>query len=103
MSCLNNNYILSVLYRTENEILHEPIDLLPDNTHFLMRIPHSEGKRVRRRCHGCYKKISFERGPDIAARRTKQVATACILCRKPYCMICFADYHQLNEYMKLAE
>lgn len=82
-----------MLYRTADQINADIEEYIPEHVHYLKKMPKKDGKIVRRRCHGCYKKMRILEGTGVAARRTKQISTLCFACNKPFCMSCFNEYH----------
>ena len=54
------------------------------------------GKRdTRKRCRGCYEKISLSEGCKVARNKARRVNTFCNECEgKPHlCITCFAEKH----------
>lgn len=63
------------------------------HNHVLSSFTGAEYKR--RRCVGCYKKLTAEFGRIIASNKAKQINTYCASCfRSPhYCQSCFDEKH----------
>ncbi|KAJ1372738.1 hypothetical protein KIN20_038457 [Parelaphostrongylus tenuis] len=53
--------------------------------------------RKRRRCVGCYRKLSKCHDSKSAAMRTKQVRTRCSKCLRHFCLDCFNNVHRKCE------
>ena len=62
--------------------------------HQLSTIPRrADGKITRKRCHGCYEKLSRQYRRKEATKKTKQVSTECTVCKHSFCLPCFNDKH----------
>lgn len=78
-------------------ITEEPttIQKTKNTPHELSEIPRKDdGKLMRKRCLGCYKKIAEIHNRNTAIAKSKQVYTQCIECQKPYCLPCFNEIHK---------
>lgn len=56
----------------------------------------ASNRKLRKRCNSCYEMISKEKGPGIARKQAKRVATYCDTCdEKPaMCLECFIKHQQ---------
>lgn len=54
----------------------------------------SNGKKHRRRCRGCYKKLK-NKGYTVneARKKAKTTNTECNICKETYCLTCFNEVH----------
>lgn len=77
-----------------HECVKSVIRCVDTQNHFLLPFPRNEsGRQVRRRCFGCYRNMRKGFSVEAAARKTKQVGTACSSCKRAFCLTCFNEFH----------
>lgn len=90
-----------------NEFDHDDSSLLPANivksllgneielttSHRLVELA-GPRKSVRRRCVGCYKRLTRDHGRPYALNHTRRVCLRCSECRKHFCPDCFQAFHK---------
>ena len=70
--------------------------IIQERTHkHVLCVPDKENK-TRKRCRGCYEKLSLNENCKIARNKARRVTTFCDQCKgKPHlCRACFAEKHE---------